>query len=173
MPFGSLGGLSSLVEAASALTALEVADNETKTTTTSSPSPNLVSDDDETSNKKTTVVATAASYATQMAAATTAGFATTPAHSPPVVPSAVHNNGKHKKEIFPRKLMEILSDPSLSDVVSWLPHGRSFAIIRPDAFCDRVLPKYLPSPASPQGSNSRCGGTTTKYPSFTRKLNRW
>lgn len=69
-----------------------------------------------------------------------------------------------KKEIFPQKLVEILSDSSLSDVVSWLPHGRSFVIIRPDLFCEQVLPKYLP-PVDSRGS--------TKYPSFTRKLNRW
>lgn len=69
-----------------------------------------------------------------------------------------------KKEIFPEKLMEILADSSLSDIVSWLPHGLSFVIIRPDLFCEQVLPKYLP-PADSRGS--------TKYPSFTRKLNRW
>ncbi|KAG7353979.1 HSF-type DNA-binding protein [Nitzschia inconspicua] len=69
-----------------------------------------------------------------------------------------------KKDIFPQKLMEILADVSLSDIVSWLPHGRSFVIIRPDLFCEQVLPKYLP-PVDSRGS--------TKYPSFTRKLNRW
>jgi hypothetical protein len=74
------------------------------------------------------------------------------------------NNITKKKEIFPQKLMEILADASLSDLVSWLPHGRSFVIIRPDLFCEQVLPRYLPAVDS-RGS--------TKYPSFTRKLNRW
>lgn len=37
-------------------------------------------------------------------------------------------------------------------------------IIRPDVFSENVLPKYFPS------SDSR---SSTKYPSFTRKLNRW
>ena len=69
-----------------------------------------------------------------------------------------------KKEIFPQKLMEILADSSLTEIISWLPHGRSFVIIRPDLFCEEVLPRYLP-PADSRGS--------TKYPSFTRKLNRW
>ena len=69
-----------------------------------------------------------------------------------------------KKEIFPQKLMEILADSSLTEIVSWLPHGRSFVILRPDLFCEEVLPRYLP-PADSRGS--------TKYPSFTRKLNRW
>jgi hypothetical protein len=73
-------------------------------------------------------------------------------------------NNIKKKEIFPQKLIEILADKSLSDIVSWLPHGRSFVIIRPDRFCEQVLPLYLP-PVDSRGS--------TKYPSFTRKLNRW
>lgn len=68
------------------------------------------------------------------------------------------------REIFPQRLFQILSDSSLSDVISWLPHGRSFVIIRPDVFSERVLPLYFPS------NDSR---TSTKYPSFTRKLNRW
>jgi hypothetical protein len=67
------------------------------------------------------------------------------------------------REIFPQRLMAILSDSSLSDVISWLPHGRSFVIIRPDAFEERVLKSLLST--DPRSS--------TKYPSFTRKLNRW
>ena len=74
------------------------------------------------------------------------------------------NNKSKQREIFPQRLMEILSDTSLSEVVSWLPHGRSFVIIRPDIFTDDVLPRYLP-PIDSRAS--------TKYPSFTRKLNRW
>lgn len=69
-----------------------------------------------------------------------------------------------KRVIFPQQLLSILSDKSLSDVVTWLPHGRSFVIIRPDVFTEEVLPKYLP-PVDARAS--------TKYPSFTRKLNRW
>lgn len=68
------------------------------------------------------------------------------------------------REIFPQRLIQILNDASLADVVSWLPHGRSFVIIRPDVFSERVLPLYFPS------TDSR---SSTKYPSFTRKLNRW
>jgi hypothetical protein len=68
------------------------------------------------------------------------------------------------RDIFPLRLMEILSDPSLSEVISWLPHGRSFVITRPDILTDQVLSKYLPR-VDPRAS--------TKYPSFTRKLNRW
>ena len=74
------------------------------------------------------------------------------------------SHSSNKKEIFPQRLMAILQDESLSDVVTWLPHGRSFVIIRPDVFTEKVMPKYLP----PLDSRA-----STKYPSFTRKLNRW
>jgi hypothetical protein len=71
--------------------------------------------------------------------------------------------GAHR-EIFPERLMAILKDKTVQDVITWLPHGRSFVIIRPDVFAEKVLPKYLP-PADARSS--------TKYSSFTRKLNRW
>jgi HSF-type DNA-binding len=67
------------------------------------------------------------------------------------------------KEIFPCRLMAILNDPTLSDVVTWLPHGRSFVVLRPDIFTEQVLPKYVPS----------VDARAAKYPSFTRKVNRW
>ncbi|CAB9516782.1 Heat stress transcription factor [Seminavis robusta] len=70
----------------------------------------------------------------------------------------------NKREIFPQRLLAILNDSSLSDTCTWLPGGRSFVIVRPDVFTEKVLPKYLP-PVDARGS--------TKYPSFTRKLNRW
>ena len=69
-----------------------------------------------------------------------------------------------KREIFPQRLLAILNDPTLTEVVAWLPHGRSFVIIRPGVFTEQVLPKYLP----PTDARS-----STKYASFTRKLNRW
>lgn len=131
LSFDNIGALSQLVEAASALTELEVKEPSTQ----KSPSTVLVSDDDEISR------------ITRKAAENTAA------------PS-----NPRKKEIFPQKLMDILADSSLMEIISWLPHGRSFVIIRPDLFCEEVLPRYLP-PADSRGS--------TKYPSFTRKLNRW
>lgn len=71
---------------------------------------------------------------------------------------------KSKRETFPQKLHSVLNNSSLSDVISWLPHGRSFVIIRPDVFSEKVMPIHLP-PCDARGS--------TKYSSFTRKLNRW
>ena len=131
MSFENIGALSQLVEAASALTELEVREPTAK----KAQSTVLVSDDDDT--PRTTAKATE---------------------------NTISPRNPRKKEIFPQKLMEILADTSSSDIISWLPHGRSFVIIRPDLFCEEVLPKFVP-PADSRGS--------TKYPSFTRKLNRW
>lgn len=131
MSFDNIGALSQLVEAASALTELEIREPKAK----KSQSTALVSDDDDTS--RVTAKATG---------------------------NTISPQNPRKKEIFPQKLMEILADTSSSEIISWLPHGRSFVIIRPDLFCEEVLPKFLP-PADSRGS--------TKYPSFTRKLNRW
>lgn len=130
------GGLSHLVEAATALTKLvDVTGKTAPSTSVSSPGPqpqrSVVSDDEDESKKLKQKVKSA-----------------------PLNP----------REIFPQRLMKILDDSELTDVISWLPHGRSFVIIRPDVFSEKVLPRYFPS------TDSR---SSTKYPSFTRKLNRW
>jgi HSF-type DNA-binding len=74
------------------------------------------------------------------------------------------NLSNGSKEIFPERLMALLNDSSLSEIITWLPHGRSFVIIRPDVFTEHVLPKHFP-PVDAR--------TASKYTSFTRKLNRW
>lgn len=121
-------GLSHLVEAATALTKLEVLSPSLEEAS-ADLQQGVVSDDDSP-GKRPSKPATAAS----------------------------------SREIFPQRLMAILSDPSVSDVISWLPNGKSFVIIRPDCLAERVLSKYFAS-TDPRSS--------TKYPSFTRKLNRW
>ena len=65
------------------------------------------------------------------------------------------------KHTFPQRLQVILNDPSLGDIMCWLPNGHSFVILQPDQLCDKVLPHYF----SPD--------TSLKYSSFKRKLNRW
>lgn len=55
--------------------------------------------------------------------------------------------------------MEILDNEDNTDIISWLPHGRGFVIFRKKAFEQKILPKYFHK--------------TSKYSSFTRKLNRW
>mmetsp|Transcript_24093 Transcript_24093/g.35695 ORF Transcript_24093/g.35695 Transcript_24093/m.35695 type:complete len:316 (-) Transcript_24093:248-1195(-) len=131
------GGLSHLVEAATALTQLVDVNGKKNPSATSTASPEpqsqrtIVSDDEEESKK---------------------------------IKQQLKPNSTNSREIFPQRLMQILDDSELTDVISWLPHGRSFVIIRPDVFAEKVLPRYFPS------TDSR---SSTKYPSFTRKLNRW
>jgi len=75
--------------------------------------------------------------------------------------NTVHLSKKNEVDnakIFPQRLMEILSEPSNNDAITWLPHGKAFIIINHEKLLNTVLPKYF---------------RKTKYTSFTRKLNRW
>lgn len=77
------------------------------------------------------------------------------------------------KETFPQRLLAILNDDDVSsDVISWLPNGRSFIIARPDIFMESILPKYIAQDTNRTAQVSSTA-VSTKYPSFTRKLNRW
>jgi len=55
--------------------------------------------------------------------------------------------------------MEILSNDELFDIISWLPHGKSFFVKNRDRLSNEVLPKYFDNGA--------------EYRSFTRRLLRW
>jgi HSF-type DNA-binding len=70
------------------------------------------------------------------------------------------------KVAFPEQLMAILNDQSHSDVITWLPKGKAFAIVQPDMFRERVLPKFISTPI-------RSRLVVPKYQSFLRKLHRW
>ena len=65
---------------------------------------------------------------------------------------------KSRRDKFPQKLMEILSNEDYAETISWLPHGRSFLIHSPERFTENILPHYF----------KEC-----KFASFTRKLYRW
>mmetsp|Transcript_1758 Transcript_1758/g.3320 ORF Transcript_1758/g.3320 Transcript_1758/m.3320 type:complete len:137 (-) Transcript_1758:910-1320(-) len=67
---------------------------------------------------------------------------------------------KHKKSgnNFPARLHKILSDPSHSDVITWMPHGRAWRVIDRERLVKDVLPGYY---------------VCKKYESFTRQLNGW
>jgi len=54
--------------------------------------------------------------------------------------------------------MEILSDETHSDIISWLPHGTGFTIHKKKTFAAEILPGFFKA---------------SKFTSFTRKLNRW
>uniref|UniRef100_A0A7R9W3F2 HSF-type DNA-binding domain-containing protein n=1 Tax=Pseudictyota dubia TaxID=2749911 RepID=A0A7R9W3F2_9STRA len=87
--------------------------------------------------------------------------------------------GEKKKELmknshskkFPQKLMDIISDPSNTDVISWLPHGRSFYVISSERLSRDVLPAhFFRGGVRPHGSG---GGMPRQFSSFVRRLYRW
>jgi len=59
---------------------------------------------------------------------------------------------------FPMKLHEILSRDDVSDIIAWASHGRSWRVLKPKAFEEKIIPQYF-----------RHG----KYNSFTRQVNGW
>ena len=63
---------------------------------------------------------------------------------------------KHQK--LPIKLNAMLSDKELAHIISWMPHGRSWRILKPKQFVKEVLPKYF----------DYCN-----YNSFIRLVNAW
>jgi hypothetical protein len=74
------------------------------------------------------------------------------------IPERLTKNGRRRAVPFPLKLMQVLSDEQYSNIISWMPNGRSFVIIRPRSFVKEILPKDFKS---------------AQYASFTRKLMRW
>ena len=63
---------------------------------------------------------------------------------------------------FPQRLMKVLKDESLNAIITWLPDGCSFIIVDHEEFEARVMSEFFAA-----------DGGSTKYQSFTRKLNRW
>ena len=48
-----------------------------------------------------------------------------------------------KDHTFPCKLHKILSDPQYSEYIAWLPHGRSWRVLKAKPFEEKVLPKFF------------------------------
>lgn len=72
--------------------------------------------------------------------------------------SLIAQSSTAKEPTFPVKLHMILSNPEFQDIISWLPHGRSWRILQQKAFEERVIPLYF-----------RHG----RYSSFARQVNGW
>jgi hypothetical protein len=53
------------------------------------------------------------------------------------------NQPPGKEPPFPVKLHRILSNPEYSEIVSWLPHGRSWRVLKPKAFEEKVIPIFF------------------------------
>lgn len=59
---------------------------------------------------------------------------------------------------FPAKMHAILSRPDLADIICWMPHGRSWRVLKPREFEIRVIPTYFEH---------------AKFSSFIRQANGW
>jgi len=59
---------------------------------------------------------------------------------------------------FPGQIYAMLERSELSHIVSWLPHGESFMILKQKEFAEQVLPVLFPK---------------MKFQSFKRKMNAW
>lgn len=59
---------------------------------------------------------------------------------------------------FSIKLHRILSNPEFSRIISWLPHGRSWRVLQPKIFEEKVIPRYF---------------RHTRFSSFMRQVNGW
>ena len=59
------------------------------------------------------------------------------------LPSTSSRRNSNRKLTFPMKLHQILSNRSYQDMITWLPHGRSWRVLDPDAFAKRVIPLYF------------------------------
>ena len=70
--------------------------------------------------------------------------------------SASKGNAK-KDTSFPLKLHEILSNPEYEDMISWMPHGKSWRILKPSVFENVVIPLHF---------------RHSKYASFMRQVSR-
>lgn len=58
---------------------------------------------------------------------------------------------------FPAKMHAILSRTDLADIVCWMPHGRSWRVLKPREFEIRVIPTYF-------------GKITERYRTYCRLL---
>lgn len=59
---------------------------------------------------------------------------------------------------FPAKMHAILSRPDLAEIICWMPHGRSWRVLKPREFEIRVIPTYFEH---------------AKFSSFIRQANGW
>jgi hypothetical protein len=75
---------------------------------------------------------------------------------PPSSRGAVESSIRVQK--FPVKLYAILSQKEFTDIVCWMPHGRSWKVLKPNLFESLVMPLFF------EYSN---------YHSFNRLVNAW
>lgn len=176
-------GLDHLVEAATALTQLVMtrtnpnghtspnpsASNNGSGIQSNSGSGNQISDDDSDTKSKHSSIS-ALTMSSLSSAQNANGNSNSTSGAATGSSSGNGNVNGNTKEIFPQRLLRVLSNQSISDIITWLPHGRAFVILKPDDLAASVLPEYFPESCS---STNGGKALACKYPSFTRKLNRW
>jgi len=69
--------------------------------------------------------------------------------------TSADSSGRSNHVLFPKQLLEILSDEKCKNVIGWLHHGHAFAIKDTDTFASDIMPKF----------------TRGKLTSFQRQLN--
>jgi hypothetical protein len=79
--------------------------------------------------------------------------------NPPPTPSSRGNSESSiRVQKFPVKLYVILAQKEFHDIIAWLPHGRSWKVLKPSLFESMVMPLFF------EYSN---------YHSFNRLVNAW
>jgi hypothetical protein len=77
-------------------------------------------------------------------------------------PNACSNGGKAPRnsrvQKFPTKLYAILAQKEFQDIVTWMPHGRSWKVLKQNLFESLVLPMFF---------------DFSNYHSFNRLVNAW
>jgi hypothetical protein len=73
-------------------------------------------------------------------------------------PPIMRASGWVRSQRFPVKLYALLSQPQLAHVITWMPHGRSWKVLKPRVFETAVLPVFFES---------------DNYHSFNRVINAW
>jgi len=73
-------------------------------------------------------------------------------------PPVLRASGWVRSQRFPTKLYALLSQPQLSGIITWMPHGRSWKVLKPRVFETSVLPVFFES---------------DNYHSFNRVINAW
>lgn len=77
---------------------------------------------------------------------------------PPTQASRGNSESSIRVQKFPVKLYAILAQKEFQDIISWMPHGRSWKVLKPSLFESMVMPLFF------EYSN---------YHSFNRLVNAW
>ncbi|KAL3935310.1 MAG: hypothetical protein SGARI_003030 [Bacillariaceae sp.] len=70
----------------------------------------------------------------------------------------IRASGWIRSQRFPVKLYALLAQPALAHIITWMPHGRSWKVLKPKLFETSILPVFFES---------------DNYHSFNRVVNAW